>query len=206
MAAGPCFAQHPRPNWAQNRQNNKPPKQRQEHQQHQQEARRAQAERRQNENANRPPSANPNQPNASVRQNNNPNRPPSAYTPPPARKFNNLNSQEKQKVLEYNKRFQSLPPAQRQQMQEAAQNWRRLSPEQKSHITNDVLPRWKQLPPDRQRAIQQRLGVLKNMPESARNQHLADPNFTRGMSEDDKAMLRDLSHMHVGGAPEPPGE
>jgi len=40
------------------------------------------------------------------------------------------------------------------------------------------------------------------MPESARNRHLNDPNFTRGMNEEDKQMLRDLSHQHVGGAPE----
>ncbi len=44
------------------------------------------------------------------------------------------------------------------------------------------------------------------MPEAARNQHLNDPNFTRGMSDEDKVMLHDLSHLHVGGAPEPPGE
>jgi hypothetical protein len=67
------------------------------------------------------------------------------------------------------------------------------------------MPKWKQLPPQRQNAMQQRLGVLQNMPESARNRHLNDPNFTRGMSEEDKAMLRDLSHMHVG-APDPPNE
>ena len=91
-------------------------------------------------------------------------------------------------------------------MQEAAQNWNRLTPEQRNHIKNDVAPKWQQLPPDRQRAIRSRLNVLKNMPESARNQHLNDPNFTRGMSDDDKAMLRELSHMHVGGAPEPPSE
>jgi hypothetical protein len=91
-------------------------------------------------------------------------------------------------------------------MQESARNWNRLTPEQKSHIRNNVLPRWQQLPPQRQRAIQQRLGVLKNMPESARNQHLADPNFTRGMNEEDKAMLQDLSHLHVGGAPDEPHE
>src|SRR6266566_3565144 len=46
---------------------------------------------------------------------------------------------------------------------------------------------------------------LQNMPESARNQHLSDANFTRGMSEEDKALLRDLSHMHVG-APDSAGE
>jgi len=91
-------------------------------------------------------------------------------------------------------------------MQDAARNWNRLSAEQQNHIRKDVAPKFKQLPPDRQKAISQRLGVLQNMPESARNQHLSDPNFTKGMNEEDKAMLRDLAHMHVGGAPEPPSE
>jgi hypothetical protein len=44
--------------------------------------------------------------------------------------------------------------------------------------------------------------VLQNMPEAARNRHLNDPNFTRGMSQEDKQLLRDLSHQHVGGASE----
>jgi hypothetical protein len=104
------------------------------------------------------------------------------------------------------RRFRQLPPQQQQEMRERARVWQQMTPEQQAHIKNDVLPRWKQLPPDRQRAIQHRLGVLQNMPESARNQHLNDPNFTRGMSEEDKSTLRDLSHLHVGGAPDPPGE
>jgi predicted Fe-S protein YdhL (DUF1289 family) len=99
-----------------------------------------------------------------------------------------------------------MPPAQRQELQGRIATWNRLTPEQKSHIRNDVLPRWKQMPTDRRQAIQQRLRVLQNMPEFARNQRLNDPEFTRGMSEDDKATLRDLSHLHVGGAPDPPGE
>jgi hypothetical protein len=136
---------------------------------------------------------------------NNPNRPPAAYTPPPRRDFNTMSPLEKQKVLEDNRQLQKLPPAQRQELQERAQVWNKLTPEQRQHIRNDVLPKWQQLPTDRRRAIQQRLGVLKNMPESARNQHLNDPNFTRGMSEEDKTTLRDLSHMHMG-APDPPNE
>ncbi|MBA0085304.1 MAG: DUF3106 domain-containing protein, partial [Acidobacteria bacterium Pan2503] len=94
---------------------------------------------------------------------------------------------------------------QQQEMRDRARVWAKLTPEQQNHIRNDVLPAWKQLPPARRTAIKSRLNVLQNMPESARNQHLNDPNFTRGMSEQDKAMLRDLSHMHVG-APDPPGE
>jgi hypothetical protein len=61
------------------------------------------------------------------------------------------------------------------------------------------------MPWDRRQVIKQKLSVLQNMPESARNQRLNDPNFTRGMSDDEKSMLQDLSHTHVG-APDPPGE
>ena len=50
------------------------------------------------------------------------------------------------------------------------------------------------------RRFGRRLRVLQNMPESARNQRLNDPKFTRGMSDEDRSTLRDLSHLHVGGA------
>jgi hypothetical protein len=225
--AVPCFAQGTHPNGAQNRQENKPPKQqsqaprqqpprqqprpeqRQERQRQQQETRRTQNE-RQNSGANRPPNANrplnsnTNHADTAARPNNNPNRPPSAYTPPP-RKFNELSPQEKKKVVESYNKQRNLSPADRQEIKKREEIFGRLTPEQKDHVRNDLAPKWKQLPPNRQRAIQQRLGVLQNMPESARNQHLNDPNFTRGMSEEDKAMLRDLSHLHVG-APDPPSE
>ena len=146
-----------------------------------------------NPNGNRPTNAN----NESVpRPNANPNRPPNATV-----HQKDLTPQQRQNL----EKFSKLPPQRQQELREAAQQWRRLTPEQQNHIKSDVLPQWKQMPPDRQRAIRQRLGVLQNMPESARNQHLNDPNFTKGMSEEDKAMLRDLSHMHVG-APDPPTE
>jgi uncharacterized protein DUF3106 len=129
------------------------------------------------------------------------NRPPNATVRP-----RDLSPDERMRLRQNEQRFRQLPPQQQQEMRERAQVWQKMTPEQQTHIRNDVLPRWKQLPPDRQRAIQHRLAVLQNMPESARNQHLNDPNFTRGMSEEDKSTLRDLSHLHVGGAPDPPGE
>jgi hypothetical protein len=146
---------------------------------------------------NRPPNAG-NQPGQ--RPNFNPNRPPNA-----SNRSGNLSPQERQKLQQDERRFRQLPPQQQQEMRDRARVWGKLTPEQQNHIRGDVLPKWQQMPPDRQRAIRQRLGVLQNMPESARNQHLNDPNFTRGMSEEDRAMLRDLSHMHVG-APDPPNE
>jgi hypothetical protein len=221
----PSLAQGPRANGPQNRQDNKPPRQqsqpprqpppRQQGQEQRQERRQVQQGRRtqnepQNSGASHPPNVNTNRPPADLNRagmatgpSNNTNRPPSAYAPP--KRFDSLPRQEQQKILQNNKNFEKLPPAQKQQMREAAANWNKLTPEQRNHIKSDVLPQWKQLPPSRQRAIQQRLGVLQNMPESARNQHLNDPNFTRGMGEEDKAMLRDLSHLHVG-APDPPNE
>src|ERR1700730_1540612 len=127
--------------------------------------------------------------------------------PPPnvQERLRNMSPQERNRLVENQRKFNQLPPQKQQDMKRAAENWRRMTPEQQSHIRNDVLPKWQQLPADRQRAIQQRLGVLQNMPESARNRHLNDPNFTRGMSEDDRQMLRDLSHEHVG-APDQPQE
>lgn len=138
-------------------------------------------------------------------------------------RLRNMPPQERERILENHQKFNSLPPErqdqirrnlqhwdrltplQRQEIQEREQVWQRMTPEQRQHIRNDVMPKWQQLPPERRQAIQQRLRVLQNMPESARNQRLNDPNFTRGMSEEDRAMLRDLSHQHVG-SPDPPGE
>jgi len=135
------------------------------------------------------------------RPNFNENRPPNAtgrsreYTPEERRRFQ-----------QDERRFRQLPPQQQQEFRERAQVWQKMTPEQRDHVRNEVLPKWKQMEPDRRQAIQQRLRVLQNMPESARNQRLNDPNFTRGMSEEDRATLRDLSHLHVGGAPDPPNE
>jgi Protein of unknown function (DUF3106) len=113
-----------------------------------------------------------------------------------------LSPDEKRKVLDDSRKFNRLSPQKQEEMRQAFQTWQRMTPEQREHIQNDILPRWKQMSPERQKAVQHRLGVLKNMPESARNRHLNDPNFTRGMSEEDKEMLRDLSHQHVGAAQE----
>lgn len=212
MLAAPSFAQRQsHPNFAQSHPP-KPPNPGNPHpqQQHQQRpnAQRNQTNRPPQANANRPPQNNPNRPGGNARPNNNPNRPPGAYTPPPpTKKFNELTPQEKKKVIENYKKFQSLPPSQKQEITgPRGDTWNTLTHEQQQHIKNEVYPKWKQLPAQRQKAISQRLGVLQNMPESARNQHLNDPNFTRGMSEEDKTMLRDLSHMHVGAPPEPPSE
>jgi hypothetical protein len=134
-----------------------------------------------------------------------------------------LSPQQRERVLQNSKAFQSLSPdkqnrirqqfgqwdhmsaSQQTDLRQKENTWRNLTPGQRDYIKNDVLPRWRQMPWDRQQVMKQKLSVLQNMPESARNQRLNDPNFTRGLSDEERSTLQDLSHMHVG-APDPPNE
>jgi hypothetical protein len=123
-----------------------------------------------------------------------------------SRAFQNLSPEQQNKIRQQFKQWDGWTPQQRADQRTKEETWRQMTPAQRDHIKNDVLPKWKQMPWDRQQVMRQKLGVLQNMPESARNQRLNDPEFTRGMSDDERSMLHDLSHTHVGGAPEPPGE
>ena len=123
-----------------------------------------------------------------------------------SRNFQNFSPEQQSRIRQQFNQWDRMSPQQRANLREKENTWRNLTPEQRDHIKNDVLPRWREMPWERQQVIQQKLGVLQNMPESARNRRLSDPNFTRGMSDEDRATLHDLSHLHVGGAPDPPGE
>ena len=122
-----------------------------------------------------------------------------------SRAFQNLSPDKQGRIRQQFSQWDRMNPSQKADLQQKERTWRSLTPDQREHIKNDVLPRWRQMPWDRQQVIKQKLGVLQNMPESARNQRLNDPNFTRGMSEEERSTLQDLSHTHVG-APDPPGE
>jgi len=119
--------------------------------------------------------------------------------------FQNLAPEQQSRIRQQFNQWDHLNPQQRADLRAKEDTWRRMTPEQRSYVKNDVLPRWRQIPWERQQVIQQKLGVLQNMPESARNRRLSDPNFTRAMSDDDRQTLHELSHLHVGGAPDPPG-
>lgn len=124
-----------------------------------------------------------------------------------SRAFQNLSPDKQAKIRQQFNQWDHMSPQQQASLRQKEQTWRNLTPEQQQHIKNDVWPKWQQMPWDRQQVLKQKLGVLQNMPESARNQRLNDPNFTRGMSDEEKSMLHDLSHTHVGGTPEaPPNE
>ncbi|HKF25266.1 MAG TPA: DUF3106 domain-containing protein [Candidatus Acidoferrum sp.] len=121
-----------------------------------------------------------------------------------SRTFQNLAPDQQNRIRNQFSQWDRMSSQQRADLREKENTWRNLTPQQRDYIKNDVMPRWRQVPWQRQQVIQQKLGVLQNMPESARNRRLSDPNFTRGMSDEDRSMLHDLSHLHVGGAPDPP--
>jgi len=123
-----------------------------------------------------------------------------------SRAFQNLSPDKQAKIRQQFNQWDRMSAQQQASLRQKEQTWRNLTPEQQQHIKNDVWPKWQQMPWDRQQVMKQKLGVLQNMPESARNQRLNDPNFTRGMTDDEKSMLHDLSHTHVGGPPEAPNE
>jgi Protein of unknown function (DUF3106) len=117
--------------------------------------------------------------------------------------FQNLSPDKQAKIRQQFSQWDRMSPMQQSDLRQKEKIWQGLTPGQREHIKNDVLPKWRQMTWDRQQVIKQKLGVLQHMPESARNDRLNDPNFTRGMSDDEKSMLRDLSHTHVG-APDSP--
>ncbi len=62
---------------------------------------------------------------------------------------------DRQRALQNEKRLQSMSPSQQQVLRDRAQVWNRMTPEQRDHVRNDVLPQWRQMPPDRKQAIRQ---------------------------------------------------
>jgi hypothetical protein len=123
-----------------------------------------------------------------------------------SRAFQSLSPDKQQKIRQQFNQWDHMTPQQQASIRSNETIWRNLTPAQRDHIKNDVIPKWRQMPWDRQQVMKQKLGVLQNMPESARNERLNDPNFTRGMSDDEKSMLHDLSHTHVGAPDSPPNE
>jgi hypothetical protein len=120
--------------------------------------------------------------------------------------FRRLPFSEQQQIRRQLIEWDSKTPQQQADQRVKEEIWCRLTPEQRSYIRNYANPWFQQLRWERQLTLIQKLGILQNMPESARNQRLNDPNFTKGMSDDEKSMLQRLSHTHVGAPPDSPNE
>jgi hypothetical protein len=110
-------------------------------------------------------------------------------------------AQIRQRLESWNK----LSPQQRQDLRERLKVWEQMTPTQRQYVQRTLLPRWQALPPERRQAIMQKLHSLRNLSEPDRQAKLSDPNFTFGLSVEDRDTLNQLAHLHVGMAPGPPG-
>jgi hypothetical protein len=161
--------------------------------------------------------ARPRLPNAIPPAGNPNNLPPRAIERlqdmPPARqeqflrnnqRFLTLPPQQQAQIRQRLEAWNRLTPAQQQALRDRQQVWEQMTPEQQRSVRQVLLPRWQQLPPPRRQAILQRLHSLRNMTESARQAKLNDPAFVEGLNPEDREMLGQLAHLHVGMAPDSP--
>jgi hypothetical protein len=164
------------------------------------------------------PQVRPRLPNALPPRGNSNNLPPKAIE-----RLQEMPPRRQEQFLRNNLRFLSLPPEQQAQIRQRLQAWNRLTPdqqqalrerqhvweqmtpEQQRNIRQSLFPRWQQLLPARRQAILQRLHSLRNMSEAERQAKLNDPAFVEGLNPEDREMLGQLAHLHVGMAPDPPG-
>jgi hypothetical protein len=148
---------------------------------------------------------------------------PNNLPPKAIERLQDMPPRRQEQFLRNNQRFLSLPPEQQAQIRQRLEAWNRLTPdqqqelrerqhvweqmtpEQQRNVRQSLLPRWQQMLPARRQAILQRLHSLRNMTEAGRQAKLNDPAFVEGLNPEDREMLGQLAHLHVGMAPDPPG-
>jgi hypothetical protein len=131
-------------------------------------------------------------------------------------KLQGMSPEEQERFMRNNARFQSLPPQRQEQIRRTLQRWNqmtpeqrdamrnraqifnRLTPEERQEVVTDLAPRWKALPQDRKEVLNGRLRVLRGMTPSEREQALQDPQFMRGLDNNEQDLLRKITALRVG--------
>ncbi len=119
-------------------------------------------------------------------------------------RFLSLPPEQQAQIRQRLEAWNRLTPAQQQALRDRQQVWEQMTPEQQRNVRQSLLPRWQQMPPPRRQAILQRLHSLRNLSEAERQAKLNDPAFTEGLNPEDREMLGQLAHLHVGMAPDSP--
>jgi hypothetical protein len=120
-------------------------------------------------------------------------------------RFNSLPPEQQAQIRKRLEAWNRLTPQQQQALRDRQRVWEQLTPEQRRYVQQSLFPRWQQLPPARRQAIMQRLHSLRDLSEADRQAKLNDPAFVGGLNPEDREMLGQLAHLHVGMAPDPPG-
>lgn len=164
------------------------------------------------------PQVRPRLPNALAPRGDANNLPPRAIE-----RLQDMPPERQEQFLRNNQRFLSLPPERQAQIRQRLEAWNRLTPEQRQelrerqhvwelmtpaqqrYVRQVLLPRWQQMAAERKQAILQRLRTLRSMTETDRQAKLNDPTFVEGLNPEDREMLGQLAHLHVGMSPDAPG-
>ncbi|HWZ99651.1 MAG TPA: DUF3106 domain-containing protein [Candidatus Dormibacteraeota bacterium] len=117
-------------------------------------------------------------------------------------RFRNLPPDQQARIRQRLQAWNKLTPAQQQEFRERQRIWEQMTPDQRREIKQTLLPRWQELPPPRRQAIMQRLHQLRDLSEPERQARLNDPSFSEGLNFEEREMLGQLAHLHVGMAPE----
>ena len=120
-------------------------------------------------------------------------------------RFNSLPPQQQAQIRQRLEAWNRLTPDQQQALRDRQRVWEQMTPDQRQYVQQSLFPRWKQLPPARRQALLQRLHSLRNMSEEDRQAKLDDPAFIQGLNPEDREMLGQLAHLHVGMVPGSPG-
>ena len=119
-----------------------------------------------------------------------------------------MSPEERERFLQNDQYFHSLPPEQQAQLRQRFDQWNKLSPkqkvtmnrnaealqkltpEQRHNLSTKVLPQWRNLSVDRRQELKQRLDSLDGMSDAERNQKLNDPTFYQGLSPQEHDILK----------------
>jgi hypothetical protein len=119
-------------------------------------------------------------------------------------RFNSLPPEQQAQIRQRLEAWNRLTPQQQQALRDRQQVWEQMTPAQRRYVQQSLFPRLEQMLPARRQAILQRLHSLRNMTETDRQAKLNDPAFTEGLNPEDREMLGQLAHLHVGMAPDSP--
>jgi DNA-directed RNA polymerase subunit F len=132
--------------------------------------------------------------------------------PPPLllERLKNLTPEQREKVLENNRRFRRLPPERQEQLRMRLRQLQELSPEQREMVEqrfaifSNLTPkqqekarklyedRWRKLPPERRRALLQEFRRLRRLDPDKRKQRLESKELKDQFSSEEREVLTQL--------------
>jgi len=130
-----------------------------------------------------------------------------------------MSPEERDRWLQNNKTFQSLPAEQQAAIRKNFKDWDKLppekkanydrnadalaqmTPEQRNNLRTQVMPQWRTMTPDRRQEIKQRLNSLNGLSDAERNQKLNDPNFYQGLSPQEHNVLKQFGEYKLNPGP-----